>query len=265
MPDAPQQPVVLRESLNSYTTALTLNRPERRNALSMQLMLELVAAVEAASNDSSQRVLVLRGAGNVFCAGLDLKEASEAGKSDASAYTVAKVMQTVHGCPLVTIAAIHGAAMAGGAGLMSACDFVVAAEQTKIGYPETKRGLVAALVMTFLLRQLRERDVRELLLLAEPIDARRALKIGLVNCVVPRERVSDEVTRIASLVVQGGPQAVAHTKQLIAELRPPTVAQDIERAVQFHLRARTSDEAAEGIAAFLEKRPPNWVPKASSG
>jgi methylglutaconyl-CoA hydratase len=261
MPDAPR--VVIREQLNAYTTALTLNRPERRNALSMQLMQELIASVEAVSRDAAQRVLVLRGAGEVFCAGLDLKEASEAGKSDSSAHTVAKVMQTVHGCPLVTIAAVHGAAMAGGAGLMSACDFVVAAEGTKIGYPETKRGLVAALVMSFLLRQLRERDVRELLLLADPIDARRALAMGMVSRVVPRDRLMEEVMKIASLVVHGAPGAVAHTKQLIAELRPPTVTQDIERAIQFHLSARTSDEAQEGIAAFLEKRPPKWVPKTS--
>jgi methylglutaconyl-CoA hydratase len=258
MTNAPK--VVLRESLSAYTTVLTLNRPERRNALSLQLMQELIAAVESVGQDSSQRVLVLRGAGENFCAGLDLKEASEAGKSDASAHTVAKMLQTVHACPLVTIAAIHGSAMAGGAGLMSTCDFVVAAEGTKIGYPETKRGLVAALVMTFLLRQLRERDLRELVLLAEPIDAARALEMGLLNRVVPRDRIMDEVTKVASIVVQGAPAAIASTKHHIAELQTPTVKDDIERAIQFHLRARTSDEAQEGIKAFLEKRPPNWLP-----
>jgi methylglutaconyl-CoA hydratase len=252
--------VILRKPINAYTTELTLNRPERRNALSVRVMQELIAAAEDVTKDSSQRVLVLRGAGEVFCAGLDLKEASEAGKSDASAHLVAKLLQTIHGCPLVTIAAVHGAAMAGGAGLMSACDFVVAAEGTKIGYPEVRRGLVAALVMSFLLRQLRERDIRELLLTAEPIDAKRALEIGLVSRVVPRDRMMDEVGKIASFVVQGAPHALAHTKQLIAELRPPTVSDDVKRAIQFHLGARTSDEAQDGIAAFLEKRPPNWVP-----
>lgn len=252
--------VIIRESVNAYTTALVLNRPERRNALSMQLMQELIAAVEAASKDPSQRALVLRGAGEVFCAGLDLKEAQETGRSDDSAHTVARLLQTVHACPLVTIAAVHGAAMAGGAGLMSTCDFVVAAEGTKIGYPEVRRGLVAALVMSFILRQLRERDNRELLLLAEPIDARRALEMGLISRVVARDRVMEEVMKIAAVAVHGAPHALAHTKQLIAELRPPTVSTDVERAIQFHLGARTSDEAQEGIAAFLEKRPPSWVP-----
>lgn len=252
--------VILRESINAYTTALVLNRPDRRNALSMQLMQELIAAVESVSQDKSQRVLVLRGAGEVFCAGLDLKEARAAGSSDDSAHTVAKLLQTVHACPLVTIAAVHGAAMAGGAGLMSTCDFVVAAEGTKIGYPEVRRGLVAALVMSFLLRQVRERDIRELLLLAEPIDAARALQIGLVSRVVARDRIMEEVARIGAVAAQGAPQAIAHTKQLIAELRPPAVSEDVQRAIQFHLGARTSDEAQEGIAAFLEKRPPNWIP-----
>jgi len=252
--------VILRESINAYATALVLNRPDRRNALSMELMQELIAGVETISKDPSQRVLVLRGAGEVFCAGLDLKEASIAGKTDDSAHTVANLLQTVHACPLVTIAAVHGAAMAGGAGLMSTCDFVVAAEGTKIGYPEVRRGLVAALVMSFLLRQVRERDIRELLLLAEPIDAARALEMGLVSRVVPRQRLMEEVTKIASVAVQGAPQALAHTKQLIAELRPPAVSEDVQRAIQFHLGARTSAEAQEGIAAFLEKRPPKWIP-----
>ena len=198
---ADSQPVVLREPLNPYTTALTLNRPDRRNALSLQLMQELIDAVESMGKDAPQRVLVLRSAGEVFCTGLDLKEAQEAGKLDASAHTVAKLLQTVHGCPLVTIAAVHGAAMAGGAGLMSTCDFVVAAQGTKIGYPEAKRGLVAALVMSFLLRQLKERNMRELLLTCEPIDANRALEIGLVSRVVARDRVLDEVMRISASVV----------------------------------------------------------------
>ncbi len=252
---------VLTERLNAYTTALTLNRPERRNALSLDLMHQLGCAVESVAQDSSQRVLILRGAGEVFCAGLDLKEASEAGKTDSSAHAVARTLLAVHGCPLITIAAIHGAAMAGGAGLMSCCDFVVAAEGTKIGYPEVRRGLIAALVLTFLQRQLRERHIRELLLLAEPIDAQRALEIGLINRIVPKSDLLNEALKIAATCVQGAPQAIATTKKQLADFRPPSVADDIEKAVHSHLGARSSDEAQEGMAAFLEKRPPKWVPR----
>ena len=252
--------VVLSEKLNSYTTVLTLNRPERRNALSIELMHELGRLVEANAQDPSQRVLILRGAGDVFCAGLDLKEASEAGKTDSSAHSVARTLLAVHGSPLITIAAIHGAAMAGGAGLMSCCDFVVAAEGTKIGYPEVRRGLVAALVLTFLQRQLCERHIRELLLLAEPISAERALEIGLINRIVPRSELMNEATRLAGICVHGAPQAIANTKRLLSEFRPPSVPDDINKAIQSHLGARGGDEAAEGIAAFLQKRPPKWVP-----
>lgn len=250
---------VISERVNGYATLLTLNRPERRNALSLDLMHQLGSAVEAAGQDPSQRVLILRGAGEVFCAGLDLKEASEAGKTDTSAHAVARTLLAVHGCPLITIAAIHGAAMAGGAGLMSCCDFVVAAEGTKIGYPEVRRGLVAALVLTFLQRQLRERHIRELLLLGEPITAERALEIGLINRVVPRNELMNEALKFAATCVQGAPQAIATTKKLLSDFHSPSVADAIEKAVHSHLGARSSEEAQEGIAAFLEKRPPKWA------
>jgi methylglutaconyl-CoA hydratase len=255
------QHFVLVERANAYTTILTLNRPERRNALGVELMRQLCSAVETAGQDPSIRVLILRGAGSVFCAGLDLNEANQAGKTDTSAHAVARTLLTLHNTTsIVTIAAVHGAAMAGGAGLMSACDFAIAAEGTKIGYPEVRRGLIAALVFTFLARQLRNRDIRELLLLAEPVPADRALQMGLVNRIVPQDKLMDEALRFAATVALGAPQAMASTKQLISEFRPPTVTEDIQRAVEHHLAARTSDEAAEGIAAFLEKRKPRWVP-----
>jgi methylglutaconyl-CoA hydratase len=252
-------PTVIVENTDRRTTILTLNRPERRNALTIELMSELVAAIEIAAAESERRVLVLRGAGAAFCTGLDLNEVSEPQKAHASAELVAKMLLTVSQTRLVTIAVVHGAAVAGGAGLMSACDFVVAAEKTKIGYPEVRRGLVAGLVMTFLRRQLRERDARELLLGGELFDAQRAKEIGLVNRVVPRDHLDAEADKIIASVSQGAPQALANTKQLLEELWSTTVAQDIERALQHHMQARGSDEAKEGVAAFLEKRAPRWA------
>src|SRR6202158_6342197 len=157
-------PVVLVEKQSPQITIVTLNRPERRNSLTIELLNELMAAIKVASDEVGERVLILRGAGAAFCTGLDLKEAADQKKAHATAEMVAKTLVTLAETRLVTIAAVHGAAVAGGAGIMSACDFVVAAEKTKIGYPEVRRGLVAGLVMTFLRRQLRERDLRELLL-----------------------------------------------------------------------------------------------------
>lgn len=252
-------PTVLVDNKDRRTTILSLNRPERRNALTIQLMTELVAAVEIAAQDSDRRVVVLRGEGKAFCTGLDLNEVSESDKAHTSAEMVAKMLVTVSQTRLVTIAAVHGAAVAGGAGLMSACDFVVAAEKTKIGYPEVRRGLVAGLVMTFLRRQLRERDARELLLAGELFEAEHAKQIGLVNRVVPREQLDSELDKIVASIVQGAPHALANSKRLLEELWSTTVPQDIERALQHHMQARGSDEAKEGVAAFLEKRPPRWA------
>jgi len=241
------------------TTIVTLNRPERRNALTIELMSELADALDKTSADPQKRVLVLRGAGQAFCAGLDLQETTVVEKAHHSAAMVAKTLLAISQTRLITIAQVHGAAVAGGAGLMSACDFVVAAQRTKIGYPETKRGLVAGLVMTFLRRQLRERDLRELLFTGDLISAERAHEIGLVNRVVSPNELENETQKIVAAVLQNAPAALASTKRLIEELWSSSVKQDLETALRHHMEARESAEAKEGIAAFLEKRPPNWT------
>lgn len=252
-------PLVLLEKPSPHFTVVTLNRPERRNALTIELLTELVAAIDLASADPKQRVFILKGAGPAFCAGLDLKETAETSKAHASAEMVAKTLVTLSGTRLITIAAVHGAAVAGGAGIMSACDFVVAAEGTKIGYPEALRGLVAGLVMTFLRRQLRERDIRELLFTSELIEAERALEIGLVNRVVPHKDLESEAHKIGASVMRGAPEAIASTKRLIEELWSSPVKDDVATALRHHMKARESDEAREGIAAFMEKRMPSWA------
>src|SRR5436309_10677555 len=188
-------PLVLIEKQTPRITIVTLNRPERRNALTLELLTELCAAIKAASDESQERVIILRGAGVAFCTGLDLKEAADQTKAHATAEMVANTLMDISQTHLITIAAVHGAAVAGGAGIMSACDFVVAAQATKIGYPEVRRGLVAGLVMTFLRRQVTERNMRELLLGSELIDADRAKEIGLVNRVVTRDDLMNEAQK----------------------------------------------------------------------
>ena len=251
-------PVVLIEKQSPQVTIVTLNRPERRNSLTIELLNELISAVKVASDQADERVLILRGAGAAFCTGLDLKEAADQTKAHATAEMVAKTLVTLAETRLVTIAAVHGAAVAGGAGIMSACDFVVAAEKTKIGYPEVRRGLVAGLVMTFLRRQIGERNLRELVLGAELIDAARAKEIGLVNRVVSRDEVMNEAQKFADSVLQGAPNAIAQTKKLIEELWSTSVREDVDLALKHHMKARESDEAREGIAAFNAKRKPSW-------
>src|SRR6266702_7570543 len=215
--------------------------------------------MKVASDEPQGRIVILCGAGAAFCTGLDLKEAADQAKAHATAEAVASTLITISQTHLITVAAVHGAAVAGGAGIMSACDFVVAAHRTKIGYPEVRRGLVAGLVMTFLRRQLSERNMRELLLGSELIDAERAKEIGLVNRVVAQGDLMSEALKFAASALQGAPGALAQTKRFIEELWWRSVKEDIDLAFKHHMEARESSEAREGIAAFNEKRPPNWV------
>ena len=145
---------------------------------------------------------------------------------------------------------------------MSACDFAVATRDAKFSYPELRRGLVPALIMTFLRRQLHERDARELLLLGKLFGAEHARSIGLINRVVADASALDiEVRTIVSLLLQAAPLALAETKKLLTELWPVPLANDLRRAHKHHLKARQSPEAKEGVAAFNEKRAPAWAPK----
>jgi methylglutaconyl-CoA hydratase len=251
--------VVLIEKQTPQVRVIVLNRPERRNALTLELLNELNTAIKVASEQPHERVLILRGAGAAFCTGLDLKEAADQTKAHATAEMVANTLVTLSQTRLITIAAVHGAAVAGGAGIMSACDFVIAAERTKIGYPEVRRGLVAGLVMTFLRRQIGERNMRELLLGSELIDAQRAKELGLVNRVVAQNDVVNEAQKVADSVLQGAPEALTQTKRLIDELWWRSVKDDVDVALKYHLQARESSEAREGIAAFNEKREPSWL------
>src|SRR6267143_1851178 len=194
-------PAVLIEKQSPQITLVTLNRPERRNSLTIELLNELIAAIKVASDQADERVLILRGAGAAFCTGLDLKEAAD----------------------------------------------------------EKKAHMTAELVMTFLRRQVGERNMRELVLGGELIDPHRAREIGLVNRVVARDQLMIEAQKFADSVLQGAPNALTQTKRLIEELWSTSVKEDVDLALKHHMRARESAEAREGIAAFNERRKPNWT------
>ena len=251
------QPITT-EAIESGIVSLTLKRPQKRNALSNQLLEQLCAAVEEAESEPRNRVMIVRGAGPVFCAGLDLAEAAEPSSATKSAHLVARMLQTVYESRLVSIAAVHGAAVAGGAGLMTACDLVVLERDAKIGYPEVHRGLVAALVLNLLSGQVPDRVARELLLLGEMIDAERALAIGLASRVVERGAAIDAAMEMGRQVLKGGPQAIERTKKLLNQAAVCQMTGDRSQALDQHLAARDSEESAEGLAAFLEKREPKW-------
>ncbi|HRK34671.1 MAG TPA: enoyl-CoA hydratase-related protein [Candidatus Hydrogenedentes bacterium] len=249
--------LVTSESVQKDVVCVTLNRPDKRNAMNIPLLNALCSAFDNA-NASNARVIIVRGAGPVFCSGLDLTEANDPSKSHESAGCIARMIETILQSRAATIAAVHGAAVAGGAGLMTACDFAVAEAGTKIGYPEVRRGLVAGLVMTLLRRQVRERDARELLLLGETIDAHRAREMGLLNRVVPGGTATDAALELTQILLKGGPHAIARTKQVFADLWPRAIESDLAWALNQHRAVRTSREAHEGINAFNEKRKPSW-------
>lgn len=253
------EPILLVDAVRPGVAAVTLNRPDRRNALSMALMRELCGAIDQLSADPGNRVLILRGSGPVFCAGLDLAEAGDVGLAEEGAEWVRRTLSTLVDAPLVTICQAHGAALAVGAGLLASCDLAVAAEGLRVGFPEVRRGLVPALVATVLRRKVRDADLRELLLLAEPIDARRALAMGLVGRVVPEDGLRGEAERLAGLVLRGGPESIRETKALLGRLRDAPPGDHPAIALDAHRRARAGGEAIEGAAAFFEKREPHWA------
>lgn len=200
---------------------LTLNRPEKRNALDTMLTATLLKALKAADADQAVRCVILTGAGQGFCAGADLGEFKGL-KDPQAAEARAELTMQLHlvfskmAKPVVT--AINGSAMGGGAGLAIAGDLAVMADSAKLGYPETKHGIVAAIVMANLVRQAGRKAAFELVSLAEPITAQRALELGLVNRVVPLENLMGEATAMAEKLAAVSPEAMVATKRLFHEV-----------------------------------------------
>lgn len=247
--------VVLEEHPRPGVTVLTLNRPEKRNALNIPLLESLCAAVSRAREG---RVLVLRAAGPVFCAGLDLEEARDPALAGRSGELVRAMLEGVYTVPCVTIAAVQGPALAGGAGLVAACDIAIGSMDATFGFPEVHRGLVAGLVMTFLRRQLGERHARELLLLGEVFDAERAAETGLITRAVPTGLLDEVVDACVENALKGAPGAIRDTKALLDALWHHPIREDFDAAHEIHARMRASSEAMEGMSAFLEKRKATW-------
>ncbi len=256
-------PSVLRED-HGPIAILTLNRPERRNALSLHLISELSDLLTRLAAEPGVRAVISTGAGPTFCSGMDLKEsvapdpdAEDEKKAVAHARALADLIWQVHAMPKPTIAALNGDAIAGGAGLAAASDFVIAAEGARLGYPEVRRGMVAAIVMHDLIRQVGDRRARDLLLSGRLIHGVEAERWGLVNRVVPAESLRGEALTLGRSLVESGPRAIETTKRLLDEASGrPT---DPRGSAAITAAVRVSDEAREGIHAFFEKRPPHWA------
>ncbi len=250
---------ILVEATKPGLAIVTLNRPERRNALSIELLEGLCDRIESMGQSDAVRVVILRGAGPTFSAGLDLAQAADPALVSHSAKCVARALQLMRQTPMITIAAAHGGAYAGGAGLMAACDIAIGTTDLKIAFPEARRGLLPALICAVMSPKIREGDLRELFLVGNTIDAPRAQQIGLLQRVVPAIELIPTAIEVADGILAGGPQTIQATKKLLNQAYVPNQAVSTEHMLELHLGARQSPEATEGLAAFLEKRLPSWM------
>lgn len=245
---------------------ITFNRPDKRNAISRELIAAVGDAVRRSAADAAARVVILTGAGNAFCAGMDLAEltetlqgATEGGKVWDDAQRLADLYQLIYALPKPTIAAVNGAAVAGGAGFVTVCDLAIAVPGAKFGYPEVRRGLVAAMVMPHLLRHVGERMARYLLLTGELISAEEAVRSGLINAVAPTpEQLLPQALTLAKSLAEGGPNALTATKSLLQQLSHQSVS--VEQTAKASAAPRLGDEARQGLEAFFAKKPAPWAP-----
>lgn len=245
---------------------VTLNRPDRRNAISRELVAAAGQAFVRARDDAAVRAVILRGAGSSFCAGMDLAELSESIQQKADAETIwddalrlATLYDLIYTLPKPTIAAVNGAAVAGGAGFVTVCDLALSAPEAKFGYPEVRRGLVAAMVMPHLLRHVGERAARFLLLTGDVIDAVDAQRCGLINAVVPAADLIDRALSWARSLAEGGPNALTRTKELLHQFSRQ--AMSIQEAAKASAAPRLTEECREGLEAFFAKRTSPWAPR----
>lgn len=253
----PDPSPVSRRDLGSVAI-LSMQRPDQHNALSSTLIEALDSAFDRIAVEPAVRSVVLAASGPVFCSGLDFRQAPDSsGSSVAEAQALADLLDRVHKFPRPVVSAVSGDAVAAGASLALAADLVVMADSARIGFPEVTLGLVPALALHDLARQVGERLARELLLSGRLVDSDEALRRGLVNRVVAVEHVLDESIRLASEFENAAPVALASIKHLLDESlqRPRT----LRGAAAVSAAVRDSDEAREGLDALLQNRPPRWT------
>lgn len=254
---------LVRYEIRSPAAVLMMNRPQKRNALSRDLIAALRAAFERSRADKSARVVILTGEGSAFCAGMDLEELRNSVDANAEviwddALQLASLYDLIYTHPKPTIAAVNGPAVAGGAGLVTVCDLAVSVPGAVYGYPEVRRGLVAAMVMPHLLRHVGERAARWLLLTGELIDAGEAHRLGLINaCVTGTSALMETALEWARSLSAGAPNALVATKDLLRRFSRQALA--VEEAAKASAAPRLGNESRQGLEAFFSKRPAPWA------
>ena len=252
----------LQLSYSGEVATITLNRPERRNAVSPEMIAELLAALDEVEA-SRAGVLILTGAGKAFCSGMDL-DALKALSSQTPAQhledarTLARLCRRLWSFPKPTIAAVNGSAIAGGCGLATLCDFTIAVAEAKFGYPEVRIGFLPAVVSIFLVRQVGEKQARDLLLTGKAIEASEALRIGLITQIASAEELMKAANDLAATLLASSPTSLRVTKKLLCDFAAPEIDRELELAIANSAQIRSTQDFREGLASFLEKRSPRW-------
>src|SRR5712692_447093 len=255
----------LQLAYDSGMATITLNRPDKRNAISFELIDDLLRALKEVET-SDAIVLILTGAGKAFSSGMDLDNlktligrSPEQNLQDSN--TMVRMFRTLYEFPKVTIAAVNGAAIAGGTGLALLCDFTLAVPEAKFGYTEVRIGFVPAIVSTFLLRQVGEKQARDLLLTGRIIGADEAARIGLINEIVAPENLMAKAGELAAMLLENSPASLHATKRLLTDHARAELDAQIEAAVRENAAIRSTADFREGVSSFLEKRKPRWSGK----
>jgi methylglutaconyl-CoA hydratase len=245
-------------SVDGGIATITLNRPEKRNALNDSLIAALKQALSNAANDDSVRVAVITGAGQDFCAGADLLELQKifeasVAENVADATSLMELFAQIRTIEIPVLAAVRGRALAGGCGLATACDIVLASANARFGYPEVKLGFVPAMVTAILRRNLSEKRAFELLTRGEEIDAAEAKGLGLVNRIIPDDVFESEVTDYARGFERLSASAIALTKRLLYQIDGMSFKDALATGVDVNVIARMTEDCQAGIAKFLKK------------
>ncbi|MEM9411196.1 MAG: enoyl-CoA hydratase-related protein [Planctomycetota bacterium] len=244
---------------------LTLNRPDKRNALKREFIAEIQSGLSELQSNPELRVFILAANGSVFCAGMDLGEMqqraqSENGKAewqrDSEIYC--EVLNEIFSMPVPTIAAVSGPALAGGMGMVLACDLLIASDNAFFMLPEPMRGITAAMVTPLLLHRVGAGPATYLLLSGEKVSANKGQTIGLCHDVVSTDEFEPRIHSLVQSILTGSQSALAITKKHINDCVAATISEQIEMSVRVSAEARETDDAREGLAAFLEKRKPKW-------
>jgi methylglutaconyl-CoA hydratase len=241
---------------------ITLNRPEKRNAISREMIDDVLAALKEVES-SVARVAILTGAGKAFSAGMDIDALRQIATQSPEQHLqdsrrMAELFHGVYSFPKPLIAAVNGAAIAGGCGLATLTDFTLAVPEAKFGYTEVRIGFVPGIVSVFLVRQIGEKRARDLLLTGRIIDAEEALRLGLLTEIVPAEKLLNRARELAAILLANSPVSLPRTKQLLLRYSAPEIEGELELAIEANARIRSTHDFREGVASFLEKRKPRW-------